>query len=294
MEVRLFDNRISIKSRGCNYGSQRPTWIPPAVNLFVKVTNGCNAHCAFCSNAVCGGINAEFDYDKLWRIVDELRANRILVNRVNITGGEPATVPDIVYCILEQASVKRYEDIHLHLNTNGLLATSQTLMRHHRWNSISMSLHNYDIDILSAIYGTQISNDAFRFNGVNMGIVNASCNLIRGYIDNSTEVEKMLRFAISLGLPRLGFVALMKVNDYCQEHYVDFDEIDFETIPHLYFTESRNRGANCKCSNYLYNHNGRILEVYMRNYANPNYCESSLMFDGQYLRQGFHDDNIIY
>lgn len=108
MEVRLFDNRISIKSRGCNYGLQRPTWIPPAVNLFVKVTNGCNAHCAFCSNAGCGGINAEFDYDKLWRIIDELRANKILVNRVNITGGEPATVPDIVNCVLEQASVKQY------------------------------------------------------------------------------------------------------------------------------------------------------------------------------------------
>lgn len=294
MEVRLFDNRISIKSRGCNHGSQRPTWIPPAVNLFVKVTNGCNAHCDFCSNAGLHSINAEFDYDKLWRIVDELRAKKILVNRVNITGGEPATVPDIVNCILEQASFKRYEDIHLHLNTNGLLATSQTLMRHHRWNSISMSLHHYDKDILSAIYGTQIPDDAFRFNGVNMDIVNASCNLIREYIDNSTEVEKMLWFAISLGLPRLGFVVLMKVNDYCREHYVDFDEIDFATIPHLYFTESRNRGANCKCSNYLYNHNGRILEVYMRNYANPNYCESSLMFDGQYLRQGFHDDNIIY
>ena len=132
------------------------------------------------------------------------------------------------------------------------------------------------------------------FENIDLERINASCNLIRGYIDNSTEVEKMLRFAISLGLPRLGFVALMKVNDYCREHYVDFDEIDFETIPHLYFTESRNRGANCKCSNYLYNHNGRILEVYMRNYANPNYCESSLMFDGQYLRQGFHDDNIIY
>lgn len=294
MEVRLFDNRISIKSRGCNYGLQRPTWIPPAVNLFVKVTNGCNAHCAFCSNAGCGGINAEFDYDKLWRIIDELRANKILVNRVNITGGEPATVPDIVNCVLEQASVKQYEDIHLHLNTNGLLPASQALMRNHRWNSISVSLHHYDKDILSEIYGATISEETFCFNDLNMGIVNASCNLIRGYIDNDCEVEKMLRFAISLGLPRLGFVALMKVNDFCREHYVDFDEIDFETIPHLYFTESRNRGANCKCSNYLYNHNGRILEVYMRNYANPNYCESSLMFDGQYLRQGFHYDNIIY
>lgn len=127
-----------------------------------------------------------------------------------------------------------------------------------------------------------------------MNIVNASCNLIRGYIDSDSEVKKMLQFAISLGLPRLGFVSLMKVNDYCREHYVDFDEIIFEAIPHLYFTESRNRGTDCKCSNYLYNHNGKILEVYMRNYANPNYCESSLMYDGQYLRQGFHDDNIIY
>lgn len=294
MEVRLFDHSISIKSRGCNYGSQPPAWIPLAVNLFVKVTNGCNAQCAFCSNAGSGGINAYFDYDKLWSVVDELRANKILVNRVNITGGEPATVPDKVNRILEQASVKQYEDIHLHLNTNGLLPASQSLMRHHRWNSISMSLHHYDKDTLSVIYGTIIPEDAFCFNGVNMDIVNASCNLIRGYVDNPTEVEKILRFAISLGLPRLGFVALMKVNDYCRENYVDFDEIDFEAIPHLYFTESRNRGADCKCSNYLYNHAGKILEVYMRNYANPNYCESSLMFDGQYLRQGFHDDNIIF
>lgn len=294
MRISLFNKEIAIKQYGCRWPSTPPSPIPPSINLFVKVTNGCNAHCAFCSNAGCGGIKAEFDCDKLWRVVDELRANKILVNRVNITGGEPATVPDIVNHILEQASVKRYEDIHLHLNTNGLLPESQTLMHHNRWNSISMSLHHYDKNILSAIYDTKIPNDAFRFNGVNMDIVNASCNLIRGYIDSDTEVENMLRHAISLGLPRLGFVALMKVNDYCREHYVDFDEINFEAIPHLYFIESRNRGADCKCSNYLYNHNGRILEVYMRNYSNPNYCESSLMFDGQYLRQGFHNDNIIY
>lgn len=294
MEIRLFDKIISIKKLGCRYGSQPPSVISPSVNLFVKVTNGCNAHCSFCSNAGYSGINAEFDYDKLWRIVDELRANKIFVNRINITGGEPATIPDVVNRILEQASVEQYDNIHLHLNTNGLHHVSQILMRHPRWNSISMSLHHYDNDILSEIYGTKIPEEAFRFNGVNMNIVNASCNLIRGYIDSDCEVEKMLQFAISLGLPRLGFVALMQVNDYCREHYVDFDEIDFEAIPHLYFTESRNRGMDCKCSNYLYNHDGRILEVYMRNYANPYYCESSLMFDGQYLRQGFHDDNIIY
>lgn len=294
MEIRLFDKIISIKSAGCRYGSQPAVVIPPSVNLFVKVTNGCNARCAFCSNAGCNVIKAEFDHSKLWRIIDELQAKKIFVNRINLTGGEPAIVPEVVNYILERASTTRYKDIHFHLNTNGLLPTSQALMRHTRWNSISMSLHHYDKNILSEIYGFQIPDGAFSFNGVNMNIVNASCNLIRGYIDSDTEVEKMLQCTISLGLPRLGFVSLMKVNDYCREHYVDFNEINFEAIPHLYFTESRNRGADCKCSNYLYNHKGKILEVYMRNYANPNYCESSLMYDGQYLIQGFHDDNIIY
>ena len=102
-----------------------------------------------------------------------------------------------------------------------------------------------------------------------------------------------MRFVIELGLPRLGFVALMKVNDYCVKHFIDFTKIDFAQIPHLYFTESRNRGNDCKCSNYLYNHAGKILEIYMRNYANYKYCESSLLYDGKYLRQGFHDNNII-
>ena len=72
------------------------------------------------------------------------------------------------------------------------------------------------------------------------------------------------------------------------------EDIHLESIPHVYFTKSMNRGSDCKCSNYLYNRDLKILEIYMRNYANPNYCESSLVYDGEYLRQGFHQDNIIY
>lgn len=290
----MFEKNIYIKDVGCKYGSLSANHIPPSINLFVKVTNGCNARCAFCSNGGCVSAYVDFDHNKLWRIVDELKSKRIIVNRINITGGEPATVPLVVNHILERASVNKYRDIHLHLNTNGLLSSSKALMQNPRWDSISVSLHHYDIDKLSEIYGIHIPDDALSFEDVNVDNVNASCNLIRGYIDSDTEVEKMLRFAISLGLPRLGFVSLMKVNDYCRERYVDFDNIDFASIPHLYFTESRNRGSDCKCSNYLYNHNGKILEVYMRNYSNPDYCESSLLYDGQYLRQGFHDDNIIY
>lgn len=294
MVANVFRKDILLKGHGCQLGRREPRNVPLSVNIFVKVTDSCNARCAFCSNGGCHKDSAVFNHNKLWTVVDELRKNDILINRINITGGEPATVAETVERILEKASEPSYSGIHIHLNTNGLLPSSQSLMRHPRWDSISMSLHHYETGKLAEIYGVTIPSSSFEFYGIDIDKVNASCNLIRGYIDCAYEAEKMMKYAISLGLPRLGFVALMKVNGYCQERYVDFDEIDFSSIPHLYFTESRNRGTDCKCSNYLYNHDGRILEIYMRNYANPTYCESSLMYDGQHLRQGFHDDNIIF
>ncbi|MDE5857854.1 MAG: radical SAM protein, partial [Muribaculaceae bacterium] len=148
MEVKLFEKIISIKDKGCKYGSLSTSHIPPAVNLFVKVTNGCNAHCAFCSNSGYFGEVVKFDHNKLWQIVDELVLKGIFVNRINITGGEPATVPLIVNCILERASAKIYKRIHLHLNTNGILPSSQVLMQNPRWDSISVSLHHYDPVVL--------------------------------------------------------------------------------------------------------------------------------------------------
>ena len=290
----LFGTTIQVKERGCAVGSAEPRPIVPSVNLFVKVTDVCNARCRFCSNAGATHRTGPFDVEKLWRIVDELQRQHLLVNRLNITGGEPSVVPDLVETLLERADREAYRGIHLHLNTNGLLPESKRLMRHPRWDSVSVSLHHYDRAKLSELYGTRLPDDALDFAGVDPDKVNASCNLMRGYIDRPAEVERMLQCAVGLSLPRLGFVALMQVNDYCKARHVDFTDIDFAAVPHLYFTESRHRGTDCKCSNYLYNHAGRILEVYMRNYANFRYCESSLLYDGEYLRQGFHDHNIIY
>lgn len=286
-------SKIAIKDYDCQFGTLTAERITPFVNLFVKVTKGCNAHCLFCSNAGCPAPNNAFDIPKLMGIITELRDAGVKVNRVNITGGEPSVVSPMVEKILIMMSDSWLSDIHIHLNTNGLLPQSQELMRHPRWDSISMSLHHYDLAKLSELYGCRISEKAFYFEGIDIQRLNSSCNLIKGYIDNAEEAHKMLDFNINLGIPRIGFVALMKVNDYCREHFIDLEDIHLESIPHVYFTKSMNRGADCKCSNYLYNRNLRILEIYMRNYANQNYCESSLVYDGEYLRQGFHQNDII-
>ncbi|MCQ2058631.1 MAG: radical SAM protein [Bacteroidaceae bacterium] len=294
MVVDFCGKKIAVKEFDCCLGTLPPKRIAPFVNLFVKVTNGCNAHCLFCSNAGAQPASKPFDIDKLEDIILKLKVQGIKVNRLNITGGEPSVVYQLVENILQRMYGKVFDDIHLHLNTNGLLAQSQELMRHPRWDSISMSLHHYDIDKLSELYGCNIPEDAFKFEGVNKQKLNVSCNLIKGYIDSPEEAHKMLDFALQLGIPRIGFVALMKVNSYCKERFIDLEDIHIDTIPHVYFTKSMNRGDNCKCSNYLYNKDLKILEIYMRNYANPQYCESSLVYDGEYLRQGFHQDNIIY
>ncbi len=216
------------------------------------------------------------------------------INRINITGGEPSIVPNLVKEILEEFNQDNLKNIHIHLNTNGLFPQSQLLMKNQRWNSISVSLHHYDTKKLSEIYGKEVSEKASNFENIDKNKINVSCNLIKGYIDSSTEIHKMLDFTLSLNIPRIGFVSLMKINNFCINHFVDFDDIAFETIPNVYYTNSLNRGSNCKCSNYLYNKDARILEIYNRNYVNQAYCESALLFDGLYLRQGFHSENIIY
>lgn len=292
--MKIFEKELAIKSHGCNVMDEPGQRIVPSVNLFVKVTKGCNAHCQFCSNANSTDASSAFNILKLITVIKELKGNGICVNRINITGGEPSVVSPLVYKILDTVEENDFDDIHLHLNTNGLLPQSQELMRHPRWDSISMSLHHYDMAKLSELYGCRIPESAFNFEGIDLQKVNSSCNLVKGYIDNAEEAHKMLDFNIDLGIPRIGFVALMKVNDYCREHFVDLEDIHLDSIPHVYFTKSMNRGSDCKCSNYLYNRDLKILEIYMRNYANPNYCESSIVYDGEYLRQGFHQDNIIY
>ncbi len=292
MEHLLFGHPIALKTVGCAHDDMPGGPVPPSVNIFVKVTNGCNAHCRFCSNAGAAPVG-HFHMDKLRLVIAEVQRAGLIVNRLNVTGGEPACVPQRVGQLLEMMDEPAFRGIHVHLNTNGLLPDSQRLMRHPRWDSISVSLHHYDLARLSELYGVEIADDVFRFTDIDMMKVNASCNLIRGYIDSTEQAHRMMDFCLDHHFTRLGFVGLMPVNDFCRRNMVPLDELRMDDIPHCHFTESQHRGKDCKCSNWLYNNRLRVLEVYMRHYLNPTYCESSLLYDGEHLRHGFHSDNII-
>ena len=78
----IFDKHIQLKSMSCAHGHCQPQPIPKAVNVFVKVTDCCNARCAFCSNGGCHKNIEAFNHVKLWEVIDELREKDIIINRI--------------------------------------------------------------------------------------------------------------------------------------------------------------------------------------------------------------------
>ena len=274
--MKLFDKDIVLQRYRCSGHLQRLQLSRPFVNLYVRVTDGCNAHCRFCCNEGNRGCSP-FRLDKVIDSIKEINQSGIRLNRVCLTGGEPGIDVNMVNDIIQAIDSGHTQ---LQLNTNGLSADSRRLMKLDRIDVISVSLHHYQKDKLSEIFGTEVRDDFASFPGVDRRKLNVSCNLMRGYIDNADEVKKYLDFVASKGIRTVGFVSLMKVNEYCRDKFIDYSEIDFGSIPHLLLTRERHHGDNCKCRNYIYRaENGMMMEVYMRENLDPQYCASSLLFD---------------
>ena len=291
--MKLFGKTILLKKRSCSVDGTPGVRLLPEVNLYVRVTNGCNACCKFCSNYANAGRSVSFNRAKLLRVLDELEENGIAINRLSITGGEPGTVRGLVEDVLSDLSDGHYRDVPVTLATNGLSDDSRALIRHRRWNEVCLSVHHYDYARMAEAYGLDIKVERFDFSDLPFGKVAFSCNLIKGLIDSPHEMLRMMEFAHENRIKSLGFVELMPVNDFCRAHLVKIDNLDLEGLNHLIKDCENKRDGVCRCRNYLHSKGGETLSVYVRAMLNPQYCESSLLYDGENLRQGFHSDNVI-
>ena len=106
MEYSIFGKAIAIKQTGCSQCGIPGLRLAPSVNLFVQVTQGCNATCLFCSNKEKPKTHVPFNLAKLFDIVQEIRSKNIDINRINVTGGEPSVVPELVSRILDTCHEK--------------------------------------------------------------------------------------------------------------------------------------------------------------------------------------------
>lgn len=293
-EIDFFGHTLKLREQHCikNNSTRAYKVDEPYVNIYVKLRNKCNANCKFCEFR---GDKESFDLDKLRLILSELR-KKVIINKVSFTGGEPT----LDLALLEKAlSITKNIDKNIFtvINTNGMnLINLLNLSRY--LNSIALSRHHYIDNVNNEILGFKAPSSEdiklFQQKVDNKDLLHLSCNLVKGYIDSNEEILKYLEASSNMSVYDVGLVSLMEVNDYCKDKQVLFDAINFAT-ERIYKNKEWKNKDFCRCANYIYipKNDTTLVKFYGRYYNQCKSVESQLVFDGEYLRDGFNG-TIIY
>lgn len=291
MDVTLFDRTLSLRDTYCSLNDNEPSQVDgPYINLYIQTTLTCNATCPFC---VFRRKESTFDFKKFVEAVLEIKRNGVELRRVNITGGEPSLDLKLYSHIVD--AIRLFEpDCFLGVNSNGsnlhgLFAASKdvdtvTISRHHENDAIHSSLMGIEMPTMEAL-------------GMYADKLHLSCNLMKDYVYDKKSVTKYLNKCLKYGIKDVGFVGLMKLNKFCEEHFIDFRSLfsgDLKSDNVLELKEWNN-GDSCRCANYAYisDEHKSICQFYARHYCKANNNENTLVFNGQNLTVGFDNTNIV-
>lgn len=266
-EIEIFGEKVRVKNYACSSIKNNIVKQDVKLNLYIKINDACNANCQFCSNRQMQDMG-DIDLKKLEYVLKYFD-ERNLIGRISITGGEPMLkmkllndVINLIYKVIPKAMVT--------INTNGYnLREALKLDSIDKIEGIHISRHHYSDEINKKIFETNVATEEdikyFMENVKNKKLLRLNCLLMKNNIDNLEEVEKYLEFACKLGIFRVGFVSLMKINDYSKENFVDFndvfekDKMNPSTFVHFYDSNI------CECINGVYiSKEGEFIEWYAR------------------------------
>lgn len=253
------------------------------VNIYVRLTDSCNAHCAFC---VYCSEKCRFNIVKFKQSVAKLLQNDIVINKVSFTGGEPTLrTARLDACVSYIREVS--PDTFIVVNTNGVNIDAIP----EEVDSIALSRHHYNDAINYSVFDSKILPSTMMLDMFkHKGKIHLSCNLIKGYIDSKEELYKYLEFAASVGIYDVGFVGLMNVNNYAKKHFVDIIKLNVES-DRLVCNKVWHYKKSCKCKNYLYmpKAGNKLVKFYARHRCkHTTDMGSNIVFDGEHLRQNFN------
>lgn len=290
-QVDLLGHKINLKTTNCikNHSCNLYPVTDAYINLYIRIQNQCIASCEFCEYR---GVEQPFDLFKLYYVLEQIQ-KKVRINKVSFTGGEPTFNVERLNATLQK--IKQIDPrIFTVVNTNGY---DWDNLEDKFVDSIALSRHHYNDEINAQIFKTNpiflpTAEDIKAFKDKKK--IHLSCNLIKGHIDNGEEVAKYMDEAAKLGVTDVGFVTLMEVNDFCKANQVDFEFLTLEPYGIFKNKEWKDRDV-CRCENYLYipKDSDSIVKAYSRFYVNQGPAESRLVYDGEYLRDGF-GGNIIY
>lgn len=306
MKINIFNKQITTKDYYCllNEETTLQKIDKPFIYLFIQTTNQCQANCPFCiyhNNEI-----IDFDLDKLSVILREIsNSDEYVVRKLNFTGGEPllnmSLFDKLCNCVVKNFNFKKDVYTEVTLNTNGI-NLMDVLDYNHLFDFIALSRHHYLDTNNQHIFKTNKLPSAetiIRFTEEldRKFIMMLRCNLITNQIDSWETIKDYMDFFLDGEIHRFSFVTLMKNNEFCNTHQVDFNTL-IKNRPELrkiqQLTRIENNKYYCRCSNYIYqNDKGQLGTFYSRDFCNNYIKDSTLVYDGKYLRYGFGGE-IIY
>lgn len=267
-KINLFDTELIVKDHLCTTDPSIEDKAKPSLRLYIKLTDSCNADCMFCANKGCEDFG-NLDLSKLEFVINYLKSKNIL-HSIGITGGEPMTNPEKLNNLINLIySVD--QDIEVQVSTNGYnLKLFKEFDNVNKLESIHISRHHYDDNVNFEIFRTKNiarTEDiiSLQYFLEDKKIININTMVMKGYIDSLKEIKKMLNYVGDTGVYKNGFVSLMKCNDYCNERFINFNNIfnnlddNFFKGHHFYSKEY------CECLDGIYlTDRNKLVEYYAR------------------------------
>ena len=293
MNYNIWTNNIVFKHTSCyDYDNQCSYIKDNFMDLYIVTTRQCNADCPFC---IYNNADVKMDISIIEQLLFDL-SKSCNIGTIHFTGGEPTLrIKDLIrVCDIAKHI---FPNVKTSVNTNGLYLSE--LEGIYVLDNIALSRHHYNDNKNREIFKTSsIPNTKAILDFSDRSKLHLSCNLIRGYIDNETEIQRYLEYASKLGINDVGLVSLMKVNDFCKEQFIDDCQINFENIPNLiknrWFCEKENDTIYCRCENFLYRaDNMNLISMYHRYAVKNNKISDYLVFEDNHIKQGFNGKILI-
>lgn len=267
----IFDKTIEIKNTRCSKNGIDYEELPPDTKLQLSIlpTDFCQGSCRFCIASSSIKRHDILDINKLEKALIEIK-NRDMLRGVSITGGEPFNTPSLVNEIVNMCFDMFGLECEISINTNGFaLDRINQIEKLPFVDAIHISRHHYDEKINESIFGIPMSsNEQLKdfISGLrNKKQIVLNCMLLKDYISTTEDVHRYLDFAISVGAQKASFITGLKVNDYCNNQIVDFEDVIKEDDESMLFTRGFQDYDLCKCQDGIYvNDNGKFIQLYGR------------------------------
>lgn len=293
--LRLGSSNINIKDIPCRInGHQGDPYETPYTNIQVVITRKCNANCKFCTYHD-NSDKSKFDFELLKRGLYEIRA-KADIPTVTFTGGETTLEIETLHKCCEL--VRHMDrDIRVKVNTNGIKL--KELLDWDIW-WISLSRHSINDKENEEIFGTTglpTLEDLRKINSEQMKKMHVSCNIIKGHVDTFEKMHEFIDVVGDTGIPDIGFVSLMGVNDYAKEHSIDFKDLNIHNTERLLLGLKCEymKGDNCICKCHTYSaltKSNKLLVAYNRFVVDNTCNESNIVFNINKWQQGFSGSEI--